>query len=99
MGRPSTGRPNRSRRASARLGAWSFPPSWRAFVLRKGHNDSTTIGRGPSIGESFKLWKRLMCACFPLLTVAAGAAHVEIAEDLLDALLDGLEVAVKLDMH
>jgi hypothetical protein len=31
--------------------------------------------------------------------VAAGAAHVEIGEDMLDALLDGLEVAVKLDMH
>ena len=44
-------------------------------------------------------YKRLHRGCFPLLTVAAGAAHVEIGEDMLDALLDGLEVAVKLDMH
>jgi transposase len=44
-------------------------------------------------------YKRLHGGRFPLPPVPAGAAHVEIAEDMLDALLDGLEVAVKLEMH
>lgn len=44
-------------------------------------------------------YKRLHRGRFALPTTATGRTHVEIADDMLDALLDGLEFAVKLDMH
>lgn len=44
-------------------------------------------------------YKRLNRGRFALPPTTPGATHVEIAEDMLDALLDGLEVAVKIEVH
>lgn len=44
-------------------------------------------------------YKRLHRGRFTLPPVPPDTTHVEIAEDMLDALLDGLDVTVKLDVH
>lgn len=44
-------------------------------------------------------YKRLHRGRFTLPPVPPGATHVEVAEEMLDALLDGLELAVKLEVH
>lgn len=44
-------------------------------------------------------YKRLQRGRFTMPPAAPGVTHVEIGEEMLDALLDGLEVAVKLEVH